>query len=139
MAQLKLYCPSKYLKYAKPGDSGMDLRCSKSTILYDYQRNKVPTGVWVNHIPEGYELQVRPKSGLSLEGQFDVILGTVDNSYRGEIQVIVVSNGVGLHLTEGTKIAQLVLCPVDKAEIIYEDENIVDTERGDGGFGHTGY
>ena len=138
MAKLRLYCPKRYLEYAKPGDSGMDLRCSTPTLLHDYRRTKVPTGVWVNHIPEGYELQVRPKSGLSLKGDFDVILGTVDNSYRGEIQVIVVANGVGRLLEEGDKIAQLVLCPVAKAEIVYEDENLVDTERGEGGFGHTG-
>ena len=115
----------------------MDLRCRANWQIFKNQRLLIPTGVWVNHIPEGYELQVRPKSGLSLKGDFDVILGTIDNGYRGEIQVILKAN-VNTVIPEGSKIAQLVMCPVAKAKIIYEEDNIFDTERGVGGFGHTG-
>ncbi len=99
----------------------------------------VPTGVRVA-IPEGYEIQVRPRSGLALKNQITVLNapGTIDADYRGEIGVILINHGQQpFVITPGMRIAQLVLAPVVKARFVME-ESLALTSRGEGGFGHTG-
>jgi len=89
-------------------------------------------------IPEGYEIQVRPKSGRSFKTGLNVILGTIDSNYRGEIMVIVHNiSEYPIHITEGTTIAQAVLCPVVSNWEVEEVERLEDTNRGSGGFGST--
>jgi dUTP pyrophosphatase len=91
-------------------------------------------------IPAGYEIQVRPRSGLSLKHQVTVLNtpGTVDADYRGEVGVILINHGKNpFVITPGMRIAQLVLAPVVRACFVRE-ESLTATERGEGGFGHTG-
>ena len=100
----------------------------------------IPTGVRVA-IPVGYEIQVRPRSGLALKYQITVLNtpGTIDADYRGEIGVILINHGkAAFIITPKMRIAQLVLAPFCKAEFIQEEE-LAATERGVGGFGHTGH
>jgi dUTP pyrophosphatase len=99
----------------------------------------VPTGLAIA-VPEGYEAQVRPRSGLAL--RHGIVLpnapGTIDSDYRGEIQVIVLNTGDrSFTVRRGDRIAQLVIAPVAAAEWV-EVDGLDETERGDGGFGHTG-
>jgi dUTP pyrophosphatase len=99
----------------------------------------IPTGLKFA-IPEGYEIQVRPRSGLALKHQITVLNtpGTIDADYRGEVGVILINHGKEPFLvTPGMRIAQLVLAPVIKARFIRE-EMLAVTLRGEGGFGHTG-
>ena len=138
--------PHENPSYAKPGDSGMDLRAwiNEGKIeLKPLERKLVHTGIYVE-IPYGYEIQVRPKSGQALKRGLVVLNtpGTVDVNYRGEVCVIAInlSNNI-LIIEDGEKIAQMVLCPVQHeglVDIEVVDEISTDTERGSGGFGHTG-
>ncbi len=99
----------------------------------------IPTGLKVA-IPEGYEIQVRPRSGLALKNKITVLNtpGTVDADYRGEIGVILINHGRELfRVTPGMRIAQLVLSEVVQAHFSIE-ESLTSTARGEGGFGHTG-
>ncbi len=99
----------------------------------------VPTGIRLA-IPEGYEIQVRPRSGLALKNQITVLNspGTIDADYRGEIGVILINHGKHpFVVTPGMRIAQLVLAPVVQA-IYVREESLAATSRGEGGFGHTG-
>jgi dUTP pyrophosphatase len=103
------------------------------------QRALVPTGLFLE-IPEGYEGQVRPRSGLAAKDGITVLNspGTIDSDYRGEVKVILINHGeVTKYFKPGDRIAQLVFCKVERAELI-EVETLTDTERGTGGFGHTG-
>jgi len=98
----------------------------------------IPTGVRVE-IPEGYEIQVRPRSGLALKHQITVLNtpGTIDADYRGEIGVILINHGTQpFVITRGMRIAQFVLAPVCKAVFLRRELTV--TTRGEGGFGHTG-
>lgn len=132
-------------KYAKPGDAGMDLYAlTGQTIPGNARGFLVKTGlkVW---LPEEYELQVRPRSGMSTKTCIRVANapGTVDEGYTGEICVIVdnLSNQDFVIDAENRRIAQAVIKhvpPVQVSEISIEDMNTRVTERGDGGFGHTG-
>lgn len=132
-------------KYAKPGDAGMDLYAlTGQTIPGNARGFLVKTGlkVW---LPEEYELQVRPRSGMSAKTCIRVANapGTVDEGYTGEICVIVdnLSNQDFIIDAENRRIAQAVIKhvpPVQVSEISIEDMNTRVTERGDGGFGHTG-
>ena len=128
-------------EYADQGSSGMDVRASLtySVIINPGCRALIPTGLYVS-IPEGYEIQVRPRSGLAFKKGITVLNtpGTLDASYRGEIGVIIQNNGTEDFIIEnGDRIAQLVLCEVPKC--IWETVDILDeTERGEGGFGHSG-
>ena len=100
----------------------------------------VPTGVRMA-IPEGYEVQVRPRSGLALKHQITVLNapGTIDADYRGEISVILINHGkLPFKISRGMRIAQLVLAPFCKADFIVEERELSLTARGEGGFGHTG-
>jgi dUTP pyrophosphatase len=128
--------------YAYPTDSGFDIRSNKKVILGPLERDLVPTGVFID-IPEGYEIQVRPKSGLAIKKGLSVVNtpGTVDQGYTGEIQVILINLSNETHTIEvGDKIAQAVLCPVVAGKHINLQRvlNVDDKDRGDNGFGSTG-
>jgi dUTP pyrophosphatase len=128
--------------YAYPTDSGFDIRSNKKVTLGPLERDLVPTGVFID-IPEGYEIQVRPKSGLAIKKGLSVVNtpGTVDQGYTGEIQVILINLSNETHTIEvGDKIAQAVLCPVVAGKHINLQRvlNVDDKDRGDNGFGSTG-
>lgn len=128
-------------EYSTIGSSGMDVRASLevSRIIKPGERMLIPTGLFVE-IPIGYEIQVRPRSGLALKKGITVLNtpGTVDSDYRSEIGVILQNNGTEDFLIEnGDRIAQLVLCEVPIC--IWENTlDLSETERGKGGFGHSG-
>ena len=128
-------------KYETPGASGLDLvACIENKIVIKSgEKSLVPTGIAVS-IPEGYEFQVRPRSGLAVKKSISVLNtpGTIDSDYRGEIKVILVNFGdVPFEITNGLRIAQMILCPIVKATL-EEVDNLESTERGTGGFGSTG-
>src|SRR5690606_24739935 len=100
-------------------------------------RLTIPTGIAIE-LPEGYEAQVRPRSGLAARHGIVGVLGTIDNGYRGEIGVILVSQSFyGEVIQDGDRIAQLVVCPVAYPEV-EEVSELSETERGVAGFGSTG-
>lgn len=129
-------------KYNYPSDSGFDLHSTEDIVLEPFGRCLVPTGLKFN-IPDGTEIQVRPKSGLAINQGLTVLNtpGTVDSGYNGEIKVIVFNtNKDSFTITKGMKIAQAVLCPVVNGkwvELIKVD-SVEDKDRGDKGFGSTG-
>ncbi|MGK8833802.1 dUTP diphosphatase [Bacillus paranthracis] len=130
-------------KYAKPGDSGFDLVAAEDTIIWPGETKVVPTGL-AFEIPPGYELQVRPRSGMTRNTKLRVVLGTVDSGYRGEVGVLVdnterpISLNMQAHVIEkGTRIAQGVIAPVITAHFEEVDE-LSDSQRGNQGFGSTG-
>lgn len=127
--------------YATTGSSGMDIRASltEPVVLQPMERALIPTGIFVE-IPEGYEIQVRPRSGLAIKQGITCLNtpGTIDSDYRGEIKVILVNlSGEPQTISSGDRIAQMVLqqVPVISWQAV---EVINETERGAGGFGHTG-
>jgi dUTP pyrophosphatase len=127
--------------YATPGSSGMDIRANLSTpiILQPMERVLVPTGLFLE-LPEGYEVQVRPRSGLAIKQGLTCLNspGTVDADYRGEIKVILINLSNEMQtIVHGDRIAQMVFQKVEK--ISWQPTiTINETERGAGGFGHTG-
>ncbi|MDZ4452857.1 dUTP diphosphatase [Bacillus cereus] len=130
-------------QYAKPGDSGFDLVAAEDTIIWPGETKVVPTGLCFE-IPPGFELQVRPRSGISRNTKLRVILGTVDSGFRGEVGVIVdnternLGTNMKAHIIErGTRIAQGIIAPVITAHFVGVDE-LSDSERGNHGFGSTG-
>ena len=128
-------------RYEDQGSSGMDVRASldEFEVVRPGCRKLIPTGLFVE-IPEGYEIQVRPRSGLAAKKGVTVLNtpGTIDASYRGELCIIIQNNGINDFIIEnGDRIAQLVLCEVPICEW-EETETLDETERGIGGFGHTG-
>lgn len=127
----------KYLpEYKTCGAAGADLKSRGDWMIESGVRMKIPSGVCFE-IPAGYEIQVRPRSGLSILG-IDVIEGTIDSDYRGEVSVLVVNNsGETISIHDGHRIAQIVYAPVVQAEFEVSD-TLSDTERGSGGFGSTG-
>ena len=132
----------KELSYAYPTDSGFDLYASEEVHFLPFGRALVPTGVRIN-IPEGYEIQVRSKSGLAINKGLMVLNspGTVDQGYTGEIQVIVFNtNNTTVTIQKGMKVAQAVLCPVVQGKFVSLEkvEQIGEKDRGDNGFGSTG-
>ena len=127
--------------YASDLAAGADVRAciANDVILFPGDSTLVPTGIRVE-IPEGYEIQVRPRSGLALKEQVTVLNtpGTIDADYRGEVGVILINHGKKpFIITPGMRIAQIVLAPVAKALFVRE-EILAVTSRGEGGFGHTG-
>ncbi len=127
--------------YASNGAAGADVkaRLNENLIIEPGSTALIPTGVRVE-IPEGYEIQVRPRSGLALKNQITVLNtpGTIDSDYRGEIGVILINHGkTPFVVTPGMRIAQLVLAAVVQAVFELQDKLAVST-RGEGGFGHTG-
>ncbi|WBY16587.1 dUTP diphosphatase [Erythrobacteraceae bacterium WH01K] len=125
--------------YATDGAAGMDVVSAETVALAPGHRHAVATGLSIA-IPAGYEIQVRPRSGLALKHGISVpnAPGTVDSDYRGEVKVIVINHGEEVFNVErGDRIAQLVLAPVTRAAW-KEVESLDDTARGTGGFGSTG-
>lgn len=124
--------------YAHEGDSGMDIRALDSGTVVGRESLLVRTGICAS-IPEGYELQVRPRSGISSRLGLSAVIGTVDSNYTGEIKVLLFNmSPFSVGFCEGDRIAQLVLAPVARAEIVEVDEIMDDERRGDAGFGSTG-
>lgn len=127
--------------YATGGSAGMDLTFASEEefVLEAGSRAKLPTGLKLE-IPEGYEAQVRPRSGLADKAGISLTncVGTVDSDYRGEVKVLVVNHGQEAYTFKpGERIAQMLIAPVLKVEI--EEVSSVDkTDRGEGGFGSTG-
>ena len=133
---------AKFPSYAYLSDSGFDLTSVEDIDIVAFGRALVPTGIKLS-IPEEYEIQVRPKSGLALNYGLTVLNtpGTVDSGYNGEIKVIVFNSSNGpVKITKGMKIAQAVLCPVMNGRFVNLEpvEKVVEKERGDNGFGSTG-
>lgn len=126
-------------EYATAGAAGMDVLAAEDVTLAPGARHAVSTGLAVA-IPAGYEIQVRPRSGLALKHGITVpnTPGTIDSDYRGELKVILINHGTeAFAIRRGDRIAQLVLAPVVRLSWLKVDE-LDDTERGEGGFGSTG-
>lgn len=128
-------------KYATVGSAGMDIRAALKfdLILLPGQTELVPTNISVE-IPKGYEIQVRPRSGLAINHGITILNspGTIDSDYRGEVKIILINHGKNpFTITSGDRIAQLVLSKVYIAEL-EESNKLNDSDRGEGGFGHTG-
>ena len=127
--------------YATPLSAGLDLRANldEPLTLHPLERCLVPTGLRIA-LPAGYEAQVRPRSGLALKSGISVLNtpGTIDADYRGEIGVILVNlSSKDFVVNDGDRIAQMVIARHERAE--WEEVEVLDdTERGEGGFGHSG-
>ncbi len=125
--------------YATSGAAGMDVLAAEDVTLAPGARHAVATGLAMA-IPEGYEIQVRPRSGLALKHGISVpnTPGTIDSDYRGELKVILINLGTEpFAICRGDRIAQLVLAPVVQAGWV-EVDKLDETVRGSGGFGSTG-
>ena len=125
--------------YATPGAAGMDVVAAEDFDLEPGQRHAVATGFRVA-IPDGYEIQVRPRSGLAFKHGISVpnTPGTIDSDYRGEIKVLLINHGTeSFPIRRGDRIAQMMLAVCTVAEFDEVDE-LSDTDRGAGGFGSTG-
>lgn len=128
-------------QYATPLAAGMDVRANldEPLVLKPLDRCLVPTGLYMA-IPAGYEVQVRPRSGLAIKKGITVLNspGTIDADYRGEVRIILVNlSSEEFVIEDGERIAQLVIARHEQAEWV-EVESLDETERGAGGFGHTG-
>jgi dUTP pyrophosphatase len=128
--------------YAKEGDSGFDLRADESGLLKPMERKLVSTGLYFE-LPDGYELQIRPRSGLAYKNGITVLNspGTVDTGYRGEIKVLLINlSNEDFNWEKGERIAQGVISPRVSTDYggLVEVKEINKSERGEGGFGSTG-
>lgn len=128
-------------EYATKGSSGMDLRAALHipVTLQPLQRTLIPTGLFVE-IPLGYEIQIRPRSGLAIKQGITCLNtpGTIDSDYRGEIKVILINlSSEEQVISHGDRIAQMIVQRTEKAEF-EQVEFLNETERATGGFGHTG-
>lgn len=136
----KLAPGAKLPHYATDGAAGMDLIANEEKTIYFGEAEMVKTGLFLE-IPQGYEAQIRPRSGLALKNGITVLNapGTIDSDYRGEIGVILINlNRYGREylIHPGDRIAQLVFAPAIRADL--EEADLSDTDRGEGGFGSTG-
>ncbi len=137
----KLHPAAKLPRYMTDLAAGMDV-CAvldDDVVLQPGNRVLVPTGL-AFAIPAGYEVQVRPRSGLAIKHGISMVNspGTIDADYRGEIRIILINHGEEpFTISSGDRIAQLVVAPVCQAELL-EVEDLSETARGAGGFGHTG-
>ncbi len=126
---------------ARPGDSGLDLHAllpDGDAFIHPGERRRFRTGIAIE-LPDGHEGQVRPRSGLADRNGVQPVLGTIDNGYRGELQVNLFNLSFeGCKVRNGDRIAQLVIQQVAFPEIVEVIEELSYTERGDGGFGSTG-
>ena len=127
--------------YETASSAGMDLRAfiDADIVLKPFERKLIPTGLYIE-LPDGYEAQIRPRSGLAIKSGITVLNspGTIDADYRGEIKVILINlSDSDFTIKSGERICQMVIAKHEKAEFI-EVEEISETERGAGGFGHTG-
>ena len=121
--------------------AGMDLKAflELPTLLKPMQRQLIPTGIFIE-LPEGYEAQIRPRSGLALKHGITVLNspGTIDADYRGEIKVVLINFGdADFEIKNGERIAQMIVSKHEKANWI-ETNELNETKRGVGGYGHTG-
>ena len=128
--------------YETSSSAGMDLRAylpEGPITLKPMQRTLVPTGLFME-IPEGYEGQVRPRSGLAIKHGITVLNtpGTIDADYRGEVKIILVNlSDTDFVINSGERVAQIVFAKCEQMEVV-NAETLSETERGEGGFGHTG-
>ncbi|MDI6736119.1 MAG: dUTP diphosphatase [bacterium] len=125
-------------KYANRGDSGADLYAIENYVLQPFERKAISTGLCVE-IPDGFEGQIRPKSGLALDSGITILNapGTIDSTYRGEIKVILINLSSEIYqIKKGQKIAQIVISPIIHAEF-REVEELAESRRGTKGFGST--
>ncbi len=127
--------------YESAGAAGMDIRAdlTEAITLQSLDRVLIPTGLFIE-LPEGYEAQIRPRSGLAIRQGITCLNtpGTIDSDYRGEIKVILINlSKEPQTIHHGDRIAQMVFCKVEKASFDLV-QKLSDTERGAGGFGHTG-
>ena len=127
--------------YATPLSAGMDLRANldEPMVMHPLERRLVPTGLYIA-LPPGYEAQVRPRSGLAIKRGISVLNapGTIDADYRGEICVILINlSGDEFVIEDGERIAQMIIARHE--QVAWEEVDVLsETERGAGGFGHTG-
>lgn len=143
MSEIKIINRSKHPlpSYESISAAGMDLRANLDDpcILKPMQRKLIPSGIYIA-LPEGYEAQVRPRSGLAYKLGITVLNapGTIDADYRGEIGVLLINLSEDNHiLQDGERIAQLVITRYEQAKLV-EVDVLDETERGEGGFGSTG-
>lgn len=128
-------------QYATPQSAGMDLRANldEAVTLQPLERRLIPTGLHIA-LPAGYEAQVRPRSGLALKKGITVLNspGTIDADYRGEIGVVLINlSQEPFVVNDGERIAQMIIARHEQGELT-EVEVLDETERGEGGYGHTG-
>ena len=128
-------------KYESAQAAGMDIRCNiaEAITLQPMERKLIPTGLYIE-LPVGYEAQIRPRSGLALKRGLTVLNtpGTIDADYRGEVGVILINlSGEAQTIEPGERICQMVIARHETPEVV-EVEALSDTERGAGGFGHSG-
>lgn len=133
--------PFKLPAYETRGSAGVDLQAyvEKPVVLKPMERALVPTGISIE-LPEGYEAQVRARSGLAIKHGISLVngIGTIDSDYRGEIKVILINLGdKEFTINSGDRIAQMVFIRHEQADFELVEE-LGETERGAGGFGHTG-
>ncbi len=129
-------------KYETEASAGMDLRAGldEPVVLRPMERALIPTGLYIE-LPIGYEAQVRPRSGLAIKHGITVLNtpGTIDADYRGEIKVIIINlSDQPYEIKDGDRIAQMIISQHATAELI-EVDRLNETQRGAGGFGHTGH
>lgn len=127
--------------YATQLSAGMDLRADtqEPIVLQPFERRLIPTGLYIA-LPPGYEAQVRPRSGLALKRGITVLNapGTIDADYRGEVGVLLINlSQEPFTVNDGERIAQMVVARHEQAELV-EVESLDETQRGAGGYGHTG-
>ncbi len=128
-------------EYATANSAGIDLRAflSETITLLPLERKLVPTGLYIE-LPIGYEAQIRPRSGLALKKGITVLNtpGTIDSDYRGEIGIILINlSNEKVTIDDGERICQMVIAKHEQV-ILHQANELSSTERGDGGFGHTG-
>ena len=128
-------------QYATAGSSGLDIRANllEPVNLQPLERRLIPTGLFIE-LPNGYEAQVRPRSGLALKQGITCLNspGTVDADYRGELKIILINlSNTTQQINHGDRIAQLVIAKTEKAELMLSNQ-LNESPRGEGGFGHTG-
>lgn len=132
--------PLELPRYETDGAAGLDLRADEPVTLAPGERRLVPTGLALE-IPAGHEGQVRPRSGLAVRHGVGMVNapGTIDSDYRGEVGVVLVNHGQApVSFARGDRIAQLVIAPVARAELVLA-EDLSESARGGGGFGSTGH
>lgn len=141
--KIKIINKSKHAlpSYATPASAGMDLRANLDSpvVLKSLERTLVPTGLFLE-LPVGFEAQIRPRSGLAFKNGLTVLNspGTIDADYRGEVKVILVNlSKEDFTINDGERIAQMIIAKHEQAEWIQVEE-LLETERGTGGFGSTG-
>lgn len=128
-------------EYATEGSAGMDIRANleNEVTLRPLERSLIPTGLFIE-LPVGYEAQIRPRSGLAIKQGITCLNtpGTIDSDYRGEVKVILINlSDIPQTISNGDRIAQMVIAKTEKAAMFLVQQ-LNDTERGSGGFGHTG-